>query len=72
MFVRQNTPHPKELKAKAQRLFNKGISSQNPEEDDDNDNVPEENNQNNSCENVRILSFLSVNFLSLKLTIMII
>ena len=23
-FVRQNTPHPKELKAKAQKLFSKG------------------------------------------------
>jgi hypothetical protein len=25
-FVRQNTPHPRELKAKAHKLFNKGKS----------------------------------------------
>lgn len=33
-FVRQNTPHPKELKAKAHKLFAKGSKQSSMEESD--------------------------------------
>ncbi|GAB1860132.1 Protein lap4 [Camponotus japonicus] len=36
-FVRQNTPHPKELKAKAHKLFSKGKSESRSESTDDQD-----------------------------------